>query len=124
MQVGIFFYVDGIFLTDKVNLENAHVNTLFMEYGEHYNFWLNLSPANEVEAKFKTNAYDYFARGRVVYDRSNNCFYLYADRCLKTSKLIELTELFDLDMRRVKMRLDQHYQCCECNQLFVNDIEY
>lgn len=121
-QVGIFFLVDDVFLSERVNVEHASINSLFLEYGEHYNFWLNLVPNNKIESKFKTHAYDYFARGRVVFDKTKDCFYLYADKCLSPEMLNKIVELFDLDIGRVKMRRDHHYQCSSCNKSFLDDV--
>lgn len=122
VEVGIFFFVNNIVISDKANLDSALNNEFFIEHGEHYNFWLSLRPKSDAELYFKSHAYDYFPRGRVVFDKVHSTFYLYADCCLKRDSISKLIDHFGLLNLQVKVRRDEHYQCGKCGRYFIDDL--
>lgn len=119
--VGIFFVVSDSIVTDTISSELATRNELFVEHGEHYNFWLKLIPSTKSEFAFKSHAYDYYPRGRVVLDIQINKFSLFIDRCIRTSSLHEIVDIFGLSSERIQIRYDEHYQCHACNKQFIDD---
>lgn len=122
--VGIFFVVSDSIVTDKISRELATRNELFAEYGEHYNFWLQLIPSSKSEFSFKSHAYDYYPRGRVVLDIQSNKYSLFIDRCIRTSSVHEIVDMFGLSSEQIQIRYDEHYQCHSCNKQFIDDQDY
>lgn len=121
VEVGIFFFVNSVVISEKAKLDRALSNELFIEHGEHYSFWLEYEPQTDAGRHFKSHAYDYFPRGRVVFDRKRSVFYLYVDRCLSKECIIGLTHHFGLPQGQVKMRRDEHYQCINCSRCYIDD---
>jgi len=122
--VGIFFLVNDSIISDKVSVEFATKNELFVEHGEHYNFWLNLIPSTNAEFAFKSHSYDFYPRGRVVNDIQSNKISLYTDRCLDTNSINQIIKNFALNYDLVQVRNDEHYQCHSCNSHFLDDLEH
>jgi len=122
IQIGIFFLVGDSIVSDKVEIHNAQRYELFIEYGEHYNFWLDFEPSTKHEQLFKSHAYDYFPRGRVIYDLKNNQVVLFIDRCIGSTSITNVSDEFTLSGNQVKVRYDEHYQCHTCNQSYLDDV--
>lgn len=121
IQVGIFFIVQNSIIVDKLSIYEAPRNELFIEFGEHYNFWLSFRPITKLEVLFKSHAYDFFPRGRVVYDIKSNQTSLFIDRCVRANTLSDITKQFELAGNQIKVRYDEHYQCHSCNRKFMDD---
>lgn len=113
-KVGIFFVVNGEYLIDAVPLNQANVYGRYLEYGGHYDYWLNLQPTTTIEYLFKTRAYDAVARGRVVFLLSHKRFVLYADYCIKRPQILTISEAFLIPKAQILLRRDEHYQCANC----------
>ncbi|MDD5395574.1 MAG: hypothetical protein PHE17_21335 [Thiothrix sp.] len=114
--------VDGVVLCDSVSIGTGQQYGDYVEHGGHYEYWLNLAPTTVAESTFKAHAYDYFPRGRVVYDSQHRRVKLYADRCIKREAIAVIRELFALpsDMPII---YDEHYQCQSCNRAFIDDFD-
>lgn len=121
--VGIFFLVNDSIIADKGSYEDATKSEFFVEHGEHYNFWLNLIPSTKSEFAFKSHAYDYYPRGRVVLDIQSNKIRLFIDRCIGTSSMHEIVDMFGLSSEQIHIRYDEHYQCHSCNNQFLDDLD-
>ena len=122
--VGIFFIVNDSIISDKISDELATKNELFVEHGEHYNFWLNLIPSTKTEVAFKSHSYDYYPRGRVVFDIQSYKISLFTDRCLDTTSINQIIKNFEISSEQVQVRNDEHYQCHSCNSHFLDDLEH
>lgn len=122
MRIGIFFVVDGVVLSDSVLLDMGQPYGDHIEHGGHYDYWLQLVPSGAVEAAFKGHAYDYYPRGRVVYDSVSMRAKLYADRCIGKTTLSTISEIFGLP-QDARSSYDGHYQCQGCNRSFVDDMD-
>lgn len=114
--------MDDLAVSDKVEINNANRYELFIEYGEHYNFWLDFEPSIKHEQSFKSHGYDYFPRGRVIYDLKKNQVVLYIDRCIGLTSIAKISDEFTLSGNQVKVRYDEHYQCHRCNQFYLDDL--
>ena len=107
MDVSLFFVVNGKFLIHSCKKEN----------GEKYGDFINYPQSHmEVWDKYYYKKYhvdfDYFPRGRVVYNIKEDKYYIYHDRCIKDLSSIigkESTE-------QLEIREDFHYQCHTCNK--------
>lgn len=86
-KVGIFFVVNGELVFDAVPLEQGHPYGDNIGFSGHYDYWEALVPKNPTEQLFKSHAYDYYPRGRVVYFKDISGFKLYADRCMKKADI-------------------------------------
>ncbi len=110
MNVSLFFVVNGKFL----------IHSCKKEAGEKYGNFINYPESHmEIWDKYYYKKYhvdfDYFPRGRVVYNIEADKYYLYHDKCIKdVSSLIPLE-----DKGKVEIREDFHYQCHKCNKYYV-----
>lgn len=120
-KVGIFFLVNEHLISDSVALEQGEPYGDTLGFGGHYDYWQALIPKNPAEQLFKSHAYDYFPRGRVVYFKNTNSFRLYADRCMKTGKIEEVAKSFQLP--DYQLARDRHYRCAACNSKYVDLLE-
>ncbi|TXT26562.1 MAG: hypothetical protein FD134_492 [Gallionellaceae bacterium] len=117
-KVGIFFVVNGDLIIDAVPLEQGERYGETVGFGGHHDYWLALAPVNPAEQMFKSHAYDYFPRGRVVYFKNAGSFRLYADRCIKKADIEKVAATFQLPVYRLAR--DEHYQCSSCNSEHVD----
>lgn len=90
------------------------------EEAEKYGDFLNY-PESHMEVWEKNYAkkygvdFDFFPRGRVVYNLKEDCYYIYHDRCI--TDISEILKLYD--GVRFKVCKDFHYQCYKCNKQYV-----
>ena len=119
-SVGIFFFVAGEVIHDSVSLEDGERYGVCVEHGEHYSFWERFLPRSPTGTAFKGHSYDYFPRGRSVYDLTRQRFKLYADRCISQRERLLITSALGLP-DDTPFLADEHYQCYQCNSSFVDD---
>jgi hypothetical protein len=117
-KVGIFFVVNGELVFDAVPLEQGHPYGDNVGFSGHYDYWEALAPKNPTEQLFKSHAYDYYPRGRVIYFNVSSSFRLYADRCMKKADIERVAATFQLPAYRLAR--DEHYQCAGCNSGYVD----
>ena len=117
-NIGIFFVVNGAVIADAVPLDQGEHYGDTIGFGGHYDFWLALLPKTPAEQLFKSHAYDYFPRGRVVYFKKSQNFRLYADRCISKIGITNVASTFQLAAYRLAR--DEHYQCAKCNTEFFD----
>lgn len=117
-KVGIFFVVKGDLVLDAVPLEQGHPYGDNVGFSGHYDYWEALAPTNATEHLFKSHAYDYYPRGRVIYFNESSSFRLYADRCIMKAEIEKIAATFQLPAYRLAR--DEHYQCAGCNSGYVD----
>lgn len=127
-KVGIFFVVNGDVIFDAVPHEQGEPYGDTAGFGGHDDYWQALIPKSATELLFKSHAYDYFPRGRVVHFNIKDGigfnimdgirFKLYADRCLTEADIKKVVKTFQLPAFRLVR--DEHYQCAGCNPGYVN----
>lgn len=122
MRIGIFFVLDGVLISDTLSVEQCQQYGNHAEHGAHYDYWSTLKPNNAAESTFKAHAYDYYPRGRVVFDIKQHQVKLYADRCIDAAVLSAISTAFELP-NNTRISYDEHYQCHRCNQMFVDDFD-
>ena len=109
-MVNLFFKVNNKFLIHKCENEVAE------KYGDFLNF-----PESHMEIweKFYAKKYhvdfDYFPRGRVVYNINEKCYYIYHDKCITNLEEI----LKEYENEKYKICTDYHYQCRKCNKNYI-----
>lgn len=122
MRIGIFFVVDGVLISDSLLPEQGQRYGDHIEHGAHYDYWVNLVPTTVAESAFKSHAYDYYPRGRAVFDVKHNQVKLYVDRCIDAATLAIISASFALP-NNTRISYDEHYQCHHCNQMFIDDFD-
>lgn len=109
-MVNIFFKVNNKFLIHKCENEQSD------KYGDFFNY-----PKSHMEIweeyyyeKYHVD-FDFFPRGRVVYNLKEDCYYIYSDRCITDlSKILK-----DYEDKKYKVCTDYHYQCYKCNKNYI-----
>lgn len=111
-MIGLFFYVEGKLLAYKVALEDAEVYGDFLTSPvSHDTVWHKGVGLN------RPVDFDYFPRGRVVYNKKQEKYIVYIDRCLDTPEHIaEILKAFGLVDCQQTIAFDEHYQCHRCNK--------
>ena len=110
-QVGLFFYVNGRFLFQGVDLEVAESYGKFLVYPEsHYDIW-----EKHYEYQYQVD-FDFYPRGRVVYKKTEDTYIIYCDQCIE-KEIVKLKAQYT--GKKVVLELDEHYQCHMCNEFYV-----
>ena len=117
-KVGIFFVIQKHLLIDVVSLAQGELYGDAINFSGHFEYWEALNPTNEIEQLFKSHAYDYYPRGRVVYFNQNKSFKLYADRCISKDEIKKIVIAFQLTKHQLAR--DEHYQCAICNPDYLD----
>ena len=110
-MVGIFFIVNNQVLLHKCELKEAEKYGDFLNYPEsHMEIW-----DKYYYKKYKVD-FDYFPRGRIIYNTKEQTYYIYYDKCLKeTIKQLD----FIPKNEKIKFLTDFHYKCHKCNKNYV-----
>ena len=122
MRIGIFFVVDGALIGDTLSVEQCQRYGDHAEHGAHYDYWSKLKPTTAAESSFKSHSYDYYPRGRVVFDVKHQQAKLYLDHCIDTAVLAAISVTFELPSN-TRVCYDEHYKCYQCNQMFIDDFD-
>ena len=122
MRIGIFFVVDGVLISDSLSVEQCPQYEDYANHGAHYDYWSELEPTTITESAFKSHAYDYYPRGRVVFDVKHQQAKLYVDHCIDAAKLVAISAAFELP-NNARISYEEHYQCYHCNQMFIDDFD-
>lgn len=120
-RVGIFWCLGQQIIGDAVLLSAAEPYGDALQHGAHHDFWRGLKGRSDAERLFKGHAYDYYPRGRVVFFRSRQQFRLYVDSCLSAGEQAAVMSYFGLDGTACEIERDAHYQCAQCNRMFVDE---
>lgn len=116
-HVGIYFVVNKKLLYEFIDIEGAEKFGDFKVYsGSYYNVW-----TKKYERIYK-KSFDYFPRGRVVYNFISDEFILYADKCIIDEIINNIKLIFGLTETDVVIReTDSHYVCHECNEDYIDE---
>lgn len=118
-RVATFFYINDTIEDDSTEAVVAD------DYGEyktqttaHIDLYDELVKYNRNLADYD---YDYFPRGRVVYNKEKDEFVVYIDKCLDKSDIKnEIISAFKLPRSNTRFDFDEHYQCHNCNSEYVD----
>lgn len=113
-MVGLFFIIDGEIYADAYELEEVEpVNGLLDGYGSHYEYWEALTP---FYAEFQGHDYDYYPRGRVIFNANSQRYKIILDTCIQDpSHIRKIADTFNLREQAYSIESDEHYQCHSCN---------
>lgn len=121
LKVGIFWWVDGILVTDAVPLAAAEPYGAAVQYGGHWEFHERLQPATTAQAQLRDLDYEHFPRGRVVHFPARGLTAVYIDRCLNNRTGREaIVAAFALS-GEVRFAWDSHYTCASCSRQRVGE---
>lgn len=120
-MIGVFWLVEtsdgqALFLTAGVRLGDAEDYGDFLTFGPgHHEIWERWRRPGRIIGKVatlvKTDEYEDWPRGRVVFERPTGHFIVYADRKLLTpGRVAAISEIFHLDPVAVRPRTDAHYR--------------
>jgi hypothetical protein len=116
-QVGIFYVINSDLYSDTTPTKEAE------DYGDfrthpyaHCKFW-NLLTRHVLKKDIDTS-YDFYPRGRVVYNKVKDHYILYLDRCLIKNKQVinKIIREFHLRTRKYSLEDDEHYVCSRCRK--------
>ena len=119
VKVGIYWSVDDVIIGDAVYLQEAEPYGDALQHGGHYEFWEKLQAGNDSERKFKSHAYDYYPRGRMVCFLKRETVRLYVDRCMDNDVLNAVLDFFEHRDYPIEIENDAHYRCAGCNRHFT-----
>ena len=110
-QVGLFFIVRGELLLHSCKLEDAEPYGAFLNYSHsHDKIW-----REHYQRKYGVD-FDFFPRGRIIYNKTKLQFTLYYDGCIE-AEAKELQRLFSESTCIISQ--DEHYQCQKCCDGYV-----
>lgn len=110
-KVGLYFYVNRQLLLDTFDLKDSDLyGDCRIGYSSHDEVW------SEKYLKIYKKPYDYYPRGRVVFNFIENRYILYADKCIGPKGLKDIKKAFELEDVKVTVASDQHYVCKKCNK--------
>lgn len=109
-MVNIFFKINNKFLIHECKNEESDKYGDFLNYPKsHMEVWDEL-----YYQKYHVD-FDFFSRGRVVYNEKEECYYIYHDKCIT-----DLTEILkNYQNEKYKICTDYHYQCHKCNKNYI-----
>ena len=121
-EVGIFFVIKNELFIEStpLSLAEPYGDDFLIHPGDHAHFWKEVIRVKEA---LSGSPYDYFPRGRVLFNVKEGRYWVYVDKCtLRDSKMVaEIFSRFRLPEEETEVRLDSHYQCHACNPLYVPD---
>jgi len=111
--LSVFWYIDGVFHGSDDDLKGNSVENYgdYLNIGEdHYNIW----PSYMVLLNTDVD-YDFYPRGRIVFNTKIRKFKVVADPCIIDSKDIRdaLLENYNLPITTI-FEKDEHYSCSNC----------
>lgn len=121
-EVGPFYVIDNTVFSDSEPYSDIiEFNNHKDSDNTHYDYWRTL---RRVYKEFRNIDYDYYPRGRVVYNSIKDKFNLYIDKCLDSPDIINnIIEELNLPKSKVEVDFDEHYQCHNCNNNYINITE-
>ena len=109
--IGLFFVVNGKLLLHTCHLDDGEPYGDFINYPESHDAIWQRKYAHSYGVDF-----DYFPRGRIIYNRIENVYLLYHDPCVAS----EAEYLHGRYLQGICIiELDEHYQCHKCNKHYV-----
>jgi len=119
-HIGIFFIVgDSIYQkSDKVGNIKADPFGFVDIQTSHYEYW---DVVCFFAPEHKKHDFDYYPRGRVIYNALDDAFFVWLDKCIDDYEHRDLIcESFNLSGKNVIYDNDEHYSCANCNENYVD----
>lgn len=123
-EIGPFYVIKDVIYGDTEDIivvRSRHSSDILDSDQSHYDYW---SLLRRVYPELRKVSYDYFPRGRIVYNINKDQYIIYFDKCLDTDKYKDMIiDEFNLPRNKTIFDYDEHYQCHSCNKEFINIIE-
>lgn len=111
-QVGLFFVINNEFLYHHCHVNDGEVYGDFINYPfSHDDIWVK-----HYQNKYAVD-FDYYPRGRIIYNKPKNIYVIFYDRCIK-HKAIEIKMQFHHHICQIEH--DEHYQCHMCHEAYIS----
>lgn len=121
-EVGVFFVIGDELFIESTPLSSAesYGDDSLIHPGDHASFWKQVI---KVKESLSGTSYDYFPRGRVLFNVKEAQYWVYVDRCTHTDPVMigEIVCEFGLPEEKTEVRLDSYYRCHACNPRYVPD---
>ena len=116
-MVGPFFWIDGkilAFPNEPNDADDPGTGIIDGKAGH--------ATAYERTPYQQEHDYDYWPRGRVVFDKNKNRSIVYLDRCIKNDEAVRsvIVDSFHLDPKKTSWKLDGHYKCHRCDPNYLD----
>ncbi len=122
-EVGTFFVVKDELFIESTPLSSAesYGDDFLIHRGSHASFWKQVI---KVKESLSGTSYDYFPRGRVLFNIKEGRYWIYVDPCIHTDPrmMAEVVSEFHLPEEKIEIRLDSHCKCHTCNSQYVPDV--
>ena len=112
--VGIFWLFRDEIIIDSTPLSKAELyGTALTHPTGHIDYWTRLQHTGAVPAEVE---YEEPPRGRVVFDKREQCFHLLADKCILSRRKVvkKIMDAMHLPPGKTSEGRDEHYRCFEC----------
>ena len=107
-RVGAFYFIGNKIISNSVPLKDGDTYGDFTNYSSHWDLWKSLV---REYPEYKYFDYDYYPRGRVVFDRKRWKYILYIDPKLNSPKYLDKIEsAYGLRKGSYEIGKDEHYQ--------------
>jgi hypothetical protein len=120
-EVGIIYFINGELYIDGTPVREAeHYGDFLIHSKDHYTYWEEELSSNNSPIRLlaKGKDYDYYPRGRVVYNTVEDRFSIYLDKCI-IDNVKQIISLMHLPKAKSEILKDRHYQCSRCNKDYV-----
>lgn len=108
-KVGMFYIADGEILYDTCELKDAATDgEFFNNRVGHFDFFYNV--LIKQKPQYDEEDYDSLQRGRIVYRKSKDIYYVYHTSKVTEEQVKKLIQIFGLPDKKWKYRKDTHYQ--------------
>ena len=122
IAVGPFYYLNGFIDSELDPIETVEpIDGMYDGNMSHFRL-AALKNREPYQKYYRHHAYDYFPRGRLVYDGKKRRLIIYADKCIRQSEKAKIDIIYALvpDGVKFQWRADAHYKCHTCNSGFVD----
>lgn len=120
-KIGLFYVINGIVYGDMNDVRDIEPSPLGLKDSNntHYGYWKFHMKSYYPE--YRRLDYDYFPRGRIIYNPKSDEYVVYMDKCLDNEKSKDLIiDEFNLPRDKTRFDSDEHYQCHSCNEEYVD----
>ena len=118
-MIGPFFYINGKILATPEQVDLSQTGKVDSSLG-HIRLYRGIK--GTLKPKDALHPYEYWPRGRVIYDTKERRYFIYLDVCIQDKETIrkKIIKVFALEKENITWGGDSHYLCHRCNPDFVD----
>lgn len=106
-KVGAFYFIGNKIISNDIDVRDGEEYGDYVNYSSHWDLWRAFL---KEYPEYKYLDYDYFPRGRVIFDKKNWKYILYIDNKLNTPKYLDKIESqYRLRKGTYEIGKDEHY---------------